>query len=151
MPSMTRCPSAVTSAIQANMVWRSPGSTFAGDQVRAVQRHARGDTRMVRAELAAEIEAFLPVGPARGQFAAERKPAAPGPAAERHRDRALSLREGRRSDGQVFEPQAQRLVDAVADDVESPVGATGFADASRDLFRRGAQIDQGRWFIVSGS
>ena len=30
------------------------------------------------AQLGAEVEAFLPVGPARGQLAAEREPAAPG-------------------------------------------------------------------------
>ena len=45
---------------------------------------------------------------------------------------------------QVFEALAERLVDAVADDVEEAVGAAGFADAVRDLVGRGAQIDQGQ-------
>ena len=100
---------------------------------------------MVVAQLGAEVQAFLPVGPARGQLAAERKPAAPGAAAERHRVARLGLF-GKREEAaaQVFEAQAERLVDAVADDVEEAVRAAGFADASRDLVRRGAQIDQGQ-------
>ena len=54
----------------------------------------------VGAELGAEVEPFLPVRPAGGQLAAERKVAAPGAAAERHaRSRIFRPRAGRRSGG----------------------------------------------------
>ena len=117
----------------------------AGNEVAAVQRHARRDARMRLAQLGAEVQALLPVGTARGQLAAERKPAAPGPAAERHGVACLGLfRKGEEAAAQVVEAQAERRVDAVADDIEEPVRAARFADAQRDFVGRGAQIDQGQ-------
>ena len=100
---------------------------------------------MLLAQLGAEVEAFLPVGPARGQLAAERKPAAPGATTERHRIARLGLfGKSEEAAAQVFEAPAERLVDAMADDIEETVCAARFADASRNLVRRGAQIDQGQ-------
>jgi hypothetical protein len=102
---------------------------------------------MVGAELGADVQALLPVGPARGQLAAEREPAAPGTAAEGHRVARLGLF-GKREEAvaQVFEAPAEGLVDAVADDIEEAVRAARVADAVRDLVGRGAQIDQ--WQVV---
>ncbi len=123
-----------------------PGQhVVAGDEVAAMQRHARRHARMLLAQLGAEVQALLPVGSARRQLAAERKPAAPGTTAERHRVARLGLfGKGEEAVAQVFEAPAERLVDAVADDIEEAVRAARFADAVRDLVGRGAQIDQGQ-------
>ncbi len=144
MPSMTTAPSAVTSAIHSRMVLPQPGQHgVAGEQVAAVQRHARRHARMVVAQLGAEVQALLPVGAAGRQLAAEREPAAPGAAAERHRVAGLGLfGQVEEAVAQGFEALAERLVDAVADDVEEAVGAAGVADALRDLAGRGAKIDE---------
>ena len=64
-----------------------------GKEVRAVQRPSRPHARIVRTELLAEVQAFLPVGHPRRQLAAEREPAAPRAPAARHGDpRLLVLR-----------------------------------------------------------
>ena len=110
-----------------------------------MERYTRRHARMLVAQLGAEVQAFLPVGPARGQFAAERKPAAPGATTERHRVARLGLfGKSEEAAAQVLETLAQRLVNAVADDIEKAVRAASFADALRDLVGRGAQIDQGQ-------
>ncbi len=123
-----------------------PGQhVVAGKEVAAVQRHAGAHPRMVVAELAAEVEAFLPVGPAGGQLAAERKPAAPGAAAERHGEALLGfLGQGEEAMAELFEARPERRVDAVADDVEEAVRPAGVADGARDLLGRGTQVDQGQ-------
>jgi len=123
-----------------------PGQhVVAGNEVAAVQRHAGADPRMVVAELAAEIEPFLPVGPARGQLAAEREPAAPGAAAERHGEALLRfLGEGEEAMAEVFEPRPEPRIDAVADDVEEAVRPAGVADGVRDRLGRGTQVDPGQ-------
>ena len=146
MPSMTRCPSAVTSAIHSKIgLPKSRQHVVVGDEVAAMQRYTRRHARMLLAQLGAEVQALLPVGPAGGQLAAERKPAAPGATTERHRVARLGLfGKGEEAAAQIFQTLTQRLVDAVPDDIEEAVRAASFADALRDLVRRGAQIDQGQ-------
>jgi hypothetical protein len=75
------------------------------EQVGAVQRHPRPHPRMVRPQLGAEVDAFLAVGHARGQLAAQREPAPPRPAGDGHGDRRLlGLGEGEERPGQGVEP-----------------------------------------------
>src|SRR3546814_6456839 len=57
----------------------------------AVQRPALAHPRMIGRQLGAEVQAFLDVGPAGGQLAADREEAAPGPAAPGHGDLHLGL------------------------------------------------------------
>ena len=105
-----------------------------------MERYTRRHARVLLAQLGAEVQAFFPVGPAGGQFAAERKPAAPGATAERHCVPCLGLfGKSEEAAAQVIETLTRRRR-AVADDIEKAVRAAGSADALRDLVWRGAQI-----------
>src|SRR5262245_33820305 len=101
---------------------------------------------MLGAELAAEIQTFLPVGSVRRKFAAEWEVAAPGAAAGRHRDlqlRAFGLRE--EGAGERDETGDQRGVDAVVDGVEEAVGAGGRVECAGDCGTSGwcaGRVDQ---------
>jgi hypothetical protein len=66
-------------------------------QVRAMQRQSRAHARIISAEFFAEIEPLLQIRLAAGEFAADRKIAAPRTPAARHRDLHL-LRFGQREE-----------------------------------------------------
>ena len=106
----------------------------AGQQVAAVQRYAGAHARVLVGQFGAQVQAFLPVGPAGRELAAQREPAAPGAPAQRHRVARLDvLGQCEEAVAQAFEPLAQRLVDAVANQIEEAMLATGAADAGGDL------------------
>jgi hypothetical protein len=82
-------------------------------------------------ELRAEIEAFLEVGPARGQLTADGEIPAPRPTAQAHADLELPLEGlGEELAAHVHEPLLQTLVYPMTEDVEEPVLAAGLPDLS---------------------
>src|SRR6185312_13956545 len=106
-------------------------------QIGAVQRPAGADARMVGAELAAEIESLLAVGLARGELAAEREPAAPGDATQRHGDRRLlRLGQGEKAATRGIEAAEAVLGDTVAAHIEEAAIAAGPVDRPRDILAR---------------
>ena len=99
----------------------------AREQVAAMQRRSGSHARIVVGELGAKVDALFPVRGARGQLAAERKVAAPRPAAARHRDRELC--------GDRLREELTRLclepgdVDAMAGQVEEPTALARVIEA----------------------
>jgi hypothetical protein len=126
----------------SNTVSRKPGSASSpGQQVAAVQRHAGAHARVLVGQFGAQVQAFLPVGPPGSEFAAQRKPAAPGAPAQRHRIARLHLF-GQRKEAvaQQFKPPAQRLVDVMPDQVEETMLAAGTAYTGGDLIVAGGKV-----------
>ena len=101
-------------------------------QVRTVQRCAGQHGRMVGGQLTAEVDAFFPVGPARGQFVADAKIAPPGPAPQGHADLHLLFHTGREEPpAQLFQSRAELLVDAMSGDVKEPMLAASRRQLAR--------------------
>ncbi|GGE14317.1 hypothetical protein GCM10011529_20880 [Polymorphobacter glacialis] len=105
-----------------------------GPEVGAVEGPVCGDAAVFGAEFLAEVEAFLAVGGAGGEFAVEGEPAAPGAAAEGHGDAGFfGGRQGEEGAGGGFQGGEGGGSDAVAGDVEEAVVAAGGVDGAGDL------------------
>src|SRR3546814_997671 len=87
---------------------------------------------MLGRQLAAEVEALLAIGPAGGELAAEREPAAPGAPAPGHGDLLLGrFRQREELSRRRIERADDRLADAVPGHVEEAAGAAGRLDLPR--------------------
>ena len=99
MPPCTRARARSLASCSRAPSARSPGTSSPGTgcgRAAACPARTRG---CVVGQLGAEVEALLPVGPARGQLAAEREPAAPRAPPSAIAIAPWSLREARRTGG----------------------------------------------------
>ena len=104
------------------------------EQVRSVKRCGGPHGGMIGRQLRAEVEAFFPIGFAGRQLATHWKVPAPGTASTGHRDlHFLRLALGEELAAQLFQLPAQRLINAVIDDVEESRFPAGGADLRRGL------------------
>jgi hypothetical protein len=122
-----------------------------------VHRRLRLHQRVRGGQLGAEVQAFLPVGTARGQLAAEREETAPRTAAQRHAPLHLGFfGQLEKLVAQVFEPPDQRRVHTMARDIEEAVCPAGRADLRGHAFacrRAGHQrrdVDHGQREKIGG-
>src|SRR5215469_5065285 len=102
------------------------------EEIRPVKRFASKDVGMIRREFCSEIKAFFPVRLAGSEFTADGKISTPRAAASRHGNLHLcrfALVEKLAAQG--FQQPAQRLVDAVTNDIEK----AGFLARCSYLFR----------------
>ena len=104
-----------------------------GEKVRAVQRPRRDDARVVGRKILTEVEAFLHVGDAGGELAADGEPASPRAAAVRHRDRRLlGLGECEELTRELLDARLERGWDSVPDDAEKSRVAARTIDLGRE-------------------
>ena len=102
-------------------------------EVGAVQRPAGPHPGVVLVEIGAEVQAFLEVGDASGELAADGEPPPPRPTGVGHRDGRLGLiGQGEELPGGVLERGAQRGVDAVAHDLEHAGLLSGLGELGPD-------------------
>ena len=117
-----------------------------------MHRNAGLHARIVAAQFRSEIDAFLQIGLARREFAADRKETAPRTAAARHRD-LLLLVERQREEGARgrVKPRNRCGRDAVAGNVEEAGVAAGAGDLARDIRllarirEKRADVDHGKF------
>jgi hypothetical protein len=109
-----------------------------GPKVGPVQEHSGAHARMVGGQFGAEIQAFFPVRPARGQFVAGREVTAPGQTAGRHGDaHLLGLVLGEEGSGQSNGAVHQSAVHAVIGGIKEAPAAGGGIDRARCLQAQG--------------